>query len=277
MNSLEKVAPKFAKNPLGIIALFIVLIYGFASLLVGTAGGNLEAAQRWPIIWFLVIFPFVVLFVFAWLVSTHHTKLYAPSDFRDEKLFIGVQPPEQRQRKLDQEIEALEPIVDAAVVDSSYGISVTQESNQRAEEFRKTYQEAERLAMRKLSAELNVPVREGVLIGQDSYVGAFDGAAVLGETIAAIEVKFVLKPYLPASVIDELLFRARTLDINLRSEVPMPRKLKLILGIVGDLDNEGRIALRERISKRVQLSGLDVDVRFFGLKQLRHEAQEGKI
>jgi hypothetical protein len=82
-------AKGLAKNPLGIIALFIVLIYGFSALVVG-ASSQLEAAERTPIIWFLVLFPCLVLGVFSWLVSRHHKKLYAPSDYKDESHFLEV-------------------------------------------------------------------------------------------------------------------------------------------------------------------------------------------
>jgi lipopolysaccharide export LptBFGC system permease protein LptF len=63
------------RNPLGIIALFIVLIYGFASLVL-TFGANLQSEERLPIVWFLVLFPVLALVVFGWLVSRHHAKLY---------------------------------------------------------------------------------------------------------------------------------------------------------------------------------------------------------
>ncbi|HML79088.1 pYEATS domain-containing protein [Geobacter sulfurreducens] len=87
------VAQGLAKNPLGIIALFIVLIYGFACLVVG-ASSHLQAGERTPIIWFMVLFPVVVLAVFSWLVSCHHKKLYAPSDFKNEEHFLEAIKPE---------------------------------------------------------------------------------------------------------------------------------------------------------------------------------------
>lgn len=87
------VAQGLAKNPLGIIALFIVLIYGFACLVVG-ASSHLEAGERTPIIWFMVIFPVIVLGVFSWLVSCHHKKLYAPSDYKNEEHFLEAINPE---------------------------------------------------------------------------------------------------------------------------------------------------------------------------------------
>jgi hypothetical protein len=68
-----------ARGPLGVMALFVVLFYGFASIVV-VFSEELQSIERIPVIWFLVLFPVVVLTAFAWLVSRHHAKLYAPLD-----------------------------------------------------------------------------------------------------------------------------------------------------------------------------------------------------
>jgi len=86
LHTFSRSAQQLARNPLGVIALFIVLIYGFASSVVGLSG--LQAGERAPIVWFLVVFPVLVLGVFSWLVSRHHTKLYSPSDYRQDSSFI---------------------------------------------------------------------------------------------------------------------------------------------------------------------------------------------
>lgn len=86
MANFGETAKGLSRNPLGIIALFIVLVYAFAALVVGV--GKMEAGERLPLIWFLVLFPVLVLGVFAWLVSCHHRKLYAPEDFKDETHFV---------------------------------------------------------------------------------------------------------------------------------------------------------------------------------------------
>ena len=88
--SFGQIAKGLARNPLGIIALFIVLVYGFAALVTAFAS-SLTAAERLPLIWFLVVFPVLVLAVFAWLVSRHSGKLYSPSDFRDEENYVRMQ------------------------------------------------------------------------------------------------------------------------------------------------------------------------------------------
>jgi CheY-like chemotaxis protein len=92
-NSVEKfgnVAQGLAKNPLGIIALFIVMVYGFAAMVTGFSGG-LSINERLPLIYFLVSFPILVLIAFCWLVSRHHAKLFAPSDYQDEDNYIKMQ------------------------------------------------------------------------------------------------------------------------------------------------------------------------------------------
>lgn len=78
----------FTKSPLGIIALFIVLVYGFATLAV-TFGKDLMS-QITPLIYFMAFFPVLVFFGFLWLVSQHHEKIYGPSDFKDEENFIKM-------------------------------------------------------------------------------------------------------------------------------------------------------------------------------------------
>ena len=88
LKDLTGSAKDLSKNPLGIIALFIVLVYGFACLLFGFTSENLAPDEKQPIILFVVIFPVVVLFVFTWLVAKHHDKLYAPSDYREDKSFL---------------------------------------------------------------------------------------------------------------------------------------------------------------------------------------------
>lgn len=82
-------ARKLARNPLGIIALFIVLVYVLASL-VTISSGSFTFIERQPLIYFLVSFPVLVLLAFVWLVSKHSDKLYGPSDFSDENNYMII-------------------------------------------------------------------------------------------------------------------------------------------------------------------------------------------
>ncbi|MET4659319.1 hypothetical protein ABID80_003035 [Streptomyces sp. PvP037] len=85
----SEAAQGLSRNPLGIIALFIVMVYSFAALVTGFAD-SLSATEKTPLIYFLVIFPVLVLGIFAWLVSMHSTKLFGPSDFKSEDNFVKL-------------------------------------------------------------------------------------------------------------------------------------------------------------------------------------------
>jgi len=102
-------AKSLARNPLGIIALFIVLIYGFASLVVG-ASDKLQSDERYLIVVFMTVFPVIVLGVFGWLVAFHHEKLYAPKDYTSDESFLkGVSDKKDGRpalKELDGQIES---------------------------------------------------------------------------------------------------------------------------------------------------------------------------
>jgi hypothetical protein len=85
----DRTAVRLSQGPLGIIALFIVLIHGFASLVLGLAI-NIGESNRSILVWFLVLFPVGVFTVFAWLVSKHHVNLYPPQAFRNEEHFYNL-------------------------------------------------------------------------------------------------------------------------------------------------------------------------------------------
>lgn len=77
-----------ARNPLGVIGLFISLIYGFANWMLGSSVSNLQTDERLIIIWFIVVFPVLILAAFCYLVVKHHGKLYAPKDYKKDESFL---------------------------------------------------------------------------------------------------------------------------------------------------------------------------------------------
>jgi CheY-like chemotaxis protein len=87
--SLSDTAQVLSRNPLGIIALFIVLVYGLAAMVTASAAA-FSPSERLPLIYFLVLFPVLVLGVFAWFVSRHSEKLYGPGDYQNEENFLKL-------------------------------------------------------------------------------------------------------------------------------------------------------------------------------------------
>jgi hypothetical protein len=78
----ENLSSNFVKNPLGLIALFIVLVYAIAGIVAASA--NFSEDQRWVIVFFLVLFPCLVLGVFYRLITKHIDKMYSPGELGAE-------------------------------------------------------------------------------------------------------------------------------------------------------------------------------------------------
>jgi len=54
-------------------------------------GSNMALPERMPLIYFLIVFPFVVLGVFTYLVAFRAGQLFAPGDFRNEETYLELQ------------------------------------------------------------------------------------------------------------------------------------------------------------------------------------------
>lgn len=81
-------AKTLSRNPLGIIALFIILVYAVASIVISLGRSEFYDNPYHPSVLFLAGFPVVVLIVFAYLVSKHHEKLYGPQDYQNTQDFF---------------------------------------------------------------------------------------------------------------------------------------------------------------------------------------------
>jgi len=194
----SKAAQKLSRNPLGIIALFIVLVYGIAALVLGVSSNNLQPNERLPLIYFLVSFPIIVLIAFYRLVSHHHVKLYAPDDFQDKEGFFRALSPLEQKQKLDEEIKSIEEEAKAdeinisnAARDKSFSLGMVGDSVLKTISTRHAYVLAEELAFREIEREFSVYVHRQVAIGSSYGV---DGAFRYNGKPIAVEIKYSKNP-----------------------------------------------------------------------------------
>jgi hypothetical protein len=165
LDTFGKTARDLARNPLGIIALFIVLIYGFPALLMGNTATDLTPGQGYILIVFLSTFPVLVLLIFAWLVANHHAKLYAPADYKSDEAFLQTLTSTENQRRLEREIEE-ESVAPVSTQDSTT-VPTEPEQEQRREMTRGLIHGArmvEDLVFQKLESETDAPVHREVKI-----------------------------------------------------------------------------------------------------------------
>lgn len=72
------------KNPLTIIGIFAGIVEVSANLVLPF----LDAKQQETYIWFLMLFPAVLVLIFFLTLNFNHVALYAPSDYKDDSGFM---------------------------------------------------------------------------------------------------------------------------------------------------------------------------------------------
>jgi hypothetical protein len=210
--NISKQARDLSRNPLGIIALFIVLVYGIAALFFGLSASKLENPEKILIVLFLISFPFVVLFVFYRLVTKHHTKLYAPKDFFESGDFFRAMSPFEQAQKLEDEV--------ANANDSNFDTKekqippgnpdlLTRLSQPENTLLRSDYLLAEELALREIESEFKSTIRRNVALGSDNY--GFDGVLCENNKYLFIEIKIIrrIKTRLLTDILKETIARVR--------------------------------------------------------------------
>ncbi|RQP21467.1 hypothetical protein [Piscinibacter terrae] len=251
------------KNPIGIVALFISLIYGFANLLLGTTAGTLTPDERYPLIIFITVFPLVVLGVFYLLVSRHHGKLYAPGDFKDDKSFLRTLSKEEVERKLQQEVTeaALPAVVSDADPRPAPVRAVTHDAASPA--VQQLVDETARLetaVVQQLEKEYGKPAVRDVEIASTGV--SFDALLKDEPKLTFAEVKVLRNPLLNMSLLDRVLYNALLADRFMNG------KFKLVLVIVYHFD-KGELPRIERTWRRkVERCPAEIELRFLAASEL---------
>lgn len=191
VNDFMKNAKGLAKNPLGIIALFISLIYGFACLVLSTSISNLGVNERKPLIWFIILFPILILIAFIYLVVNHHKKLYAPSDYKYESNFIKTIDESKQRERLSEEIKQIK----SDIINNRNLENDNQEdlADTTDETFLKEYMMIESYAMRRIEHDFKFEnlQRQAKIYTIDESEIEFDAIATThDETYYGVEIKY---------------------------------------------------------------------------------------
>src|SRR5262245_31553544 len=86
----EEVAGKgltLARNPLGIISLFVFFIEAIATVSLKIA---ISSDYVGHIVWFIILFPTLIVFLFFGTLWAKRECLYSPGEFRDDKAFVDL-------------------------------------------------------------------------------------------------------------------------------------------------------------------------------------------
>ena len=255
LKEFGNIAKKLSVNPLGIIALFIVLVYGIAALVLGLSSSSFEPGERLPLIWFLVGFPPIVLFTFAWLVAKHHAKLYAPKDYPDPTQFLQTLNTDQQRKKLEYEVELLEDKKPEIEVTRSQSSSGTPRNVLMARVLL-----AEDLVLRELSADYGVDIRRQMGLGHDIGV---DGMFVKDGAAFGIEVKYFRHLKNVRNIVESL----RRVHDHI-SGLGWKRFNLILAAVIDDTEAENVESVMESIDKAIGHLDMSLDIRYFRFSEL---------
>jgi hypothetical protein len=216
----------FNQIGLGIIALFIILAETFASLVVGFSG-KIGNGHQWLLVGFVVIFPLIVLSIFTWLVTRHHSKLYAPTDFRSDESFYRTFPIKGvLSSQAEIEVTKIETKSNTELLPESIS-SITKIDNEKLARRYKILR-AEDLALRSLELYVGEPVRrQSVITAPDGPI-YFNGLSTVGDMTYAADVRYTNDGIVQRDTIDSLLHKSLRANFYLKT-IGQKLNVKLIL------------------------------------------------
>ncbi len=182
------------KNPLTIIAMFA----GIAEISGTVVLPFISIENQSLYIWFLMIFPFLLVIIFFLTLNFNHRVLYSPSDYKDEDNFIkSLQKASYAEKilKLKEEIEEIEESEEIEPEEKEQASdsldNKTSYKNLVKRSTQASYMLAEELTFEKLSKEFTSEIQREVKLGENGNRFIFDGLVKEKGNTVAIEVKFL--------------------------------------------------------------------------------------
>ena len=89
------------RNPLSVIAMFVLLVEAIATITLIEVRETLQIAE--PLVWFVVFFPAAIAFLFFGTIWWRHQFLYSPMEYRSDESFLTAM---QRLQRVEARQEA---------------------------------------------------------------------------------------------------------------------------------------------------------------------------
>jgi hypothetical protein len=258
------------KNPLTIIAIFA----GLAEISGTGILPFITETNQATYIWFLMIFPVVLVVLFFLTLNFNPRVLYSPSDFRDEANYMKIFEPGSAAQKLFKIQEEVEEESEAAKFQPS-GPHIESHSKiikSKAEllemmnkDPKMRYQLAENLVIDRLTRELGIqPQRDLSLRHKDSGV-MFDAVFNRPDGFTVVEVKFYSKR-IPMVRMRDIINRIEGSLQNLPHSAQ--KNARLILAIAHEMPEEIAGKVKKDIEEIVTNSRIIIEVRMFSMSEL---------
>jgi hypothetical protein len=168
----------------------------------------------------------------------------------NQRLAWQIDLPESQRQKLNHEVIALAKILDI--------------SQEQLSDLLSAYIVAEDLALRQIQQEAGIPVMRHVQIGNVP----FDGVLIKHEVVTCIEVTFLVTPSISQDKINQIMNKMASTK-RAFSRLNTGAKMRLLLVLVTQLDQQAEAQLRSSLVKRFGQTPVDVDIRLLDFEGLQ--------
>lgn len=222
------------KNPLGIIALFVTFIDGIAGLVISVNFEHMHgAAERLPLIWFIVLFPILVLLAFVFLVSRNPQNLFGPGDYDNQELYLKAIGKNIRPNEKPKPLKKPENI---HVSRNKSGICMLAFSSLKKSQD--SYLKSQEAFLQRYADEHDMEIKTEVCITHDLVC---DGVAEKSGQLYLFEVKVNYKPAMTAGIRKNLIRIYETMLMkgcdNLHLVLILVSEEKITMQVIDDLQD----------------------------------------
>jgi hypothetical protein len=266
-------------NPLTIIAIFA----GFTEI-SGTAVLQFIAPANQAIyVWFLTVFPILLVALFFITLNFNHKVLYAPSDYQDEENFLRSLPKAtfaEKVQKIEAEIqEQLTAVQELPKTEKTFADNLTpstptvSDTRLSRRSTTSTYLGVEDLVFRKLGKEFSSQIQREIKLNNHAGLYIFDGLVRHQGVTTVIEVK-----YLRNALASGTSLRL-ALDLIQKSVMLLPAEkamnMRILLAIVTDEGGVSNLRIAEEVDRLRNEFSFLIEIRFFNRADLEQEFNIG--
>lgn len=259
------------KNPLTVIAIFAAIAEISGTLVLPFISPEHQGAY----IWFLMLFPVLLVAAFFLTLNFNHAVLYAPSDYQQEEHFLRAFEKLTPKEQIDKLKAELRDALEQQPQSSRVVLKTEPEQIQQvSQDLIRKVSSAERLVLNKLSSELGKEIKTNVRIWvSDRQAVVFDGVASNGNAVEVVEVKLLRGEKIPRDRFDFVFSHAEIVATKLAKDGNRRLRFRLIFAVVLDDRTINLANVEKQLREVVKQYDIEADIRVYYLEDLEQQIE----
>lgn len=275
---IEKIGP--IKNPLTIIAIFAAIAEISGTIVLPFIAPTNQAIY----VWFLIIFPILLIILFFLTLNFNHKVLYAPSDYQNEDNFLRSLPRAtlaEKALKIEEEIAEDTKVIESTPApqqvprgEVSPPLPATKTPEISIESLvrrspQAKYMFIEEAIFRRLAKEFGSEIQREVKVGNADGRYIFDGIVRDKGITTVIEVKFLRSGMMSAMQLRQTL--ARIQQVSKLQPLEQAGNFRVLLALAIESSNAEPERIQSQINRLRDEFSFPIEIRFYRLDDLERD------